>query len=661
MASDRSIRGAVLASLAMFLPALIGLLLLALGQVPAERLYAALFAPDAGSIGELRVHYSLLPRLAVSLASGVALGLAGAVLQQVLQNPLASPSTLGISAGAQLALSLAILLFPGLIGWSRDAVALAGGLAAVILVFAFSWRQQFAPFTVILSGMIVGLLFAALSATLVLHNERYLAGLFLWGSGVLKQYDWESASALLPRLAILILLTLLMARPLTLLGLDDGASALGLNVLAVRIAGLTLAAALAGVVTARVGVIGFIGLAAPALARALGQDHFKRQLFWSPLLGAALLLITDIGVQLLDMATSISLPTGAVTALLGAPVLLWLLPRLRMINKPSLSSSQVRQYRITNPAFLLAVFFILALAALWLSLAFGRAPDGSWQLARGGMFEALLPWRLPRAAAAFAAGAMLATAGVILQRFTGNPMASPEILGMSAGAGLGIVAALFLFSAPTYWMLTGSAALGSLFILLVLLGIVLSGRTSPNQILLAGVALGALLSSVFAILMATGDPRTMQLLTWMTGSTHGVTSATAIGAVICAILVPSLAPLFSRWLDILPLGPQTARGVGIGPKLSTLALIGFASVATAAATLVTGPLTFVGLMAPHLARQCGFTRALPQLTAAALSGGMMMLLADWLGRVVDFPWAVPAGLVATLITSPFLLWLLSRR
>lgn len=661
MASDHSMKGAVLVSLSMVLPALLGLLLLVLGQVPADRLYAALFAPDVSSIGELRVHYSLMPRLAVCLAAGAALGLAAAVLQQVLQNPLASPSTLGISAGAQLALTLATLVAPGLIGWSRDAVALGGGMIAVALVFAFSWRQQFAPFTVVLSGMIVGLLFAALSAMLVLHNERYLAGLFLWGSGVLNQYDWEAASALLPRLALLLLLTVLLVRPLVLLGLEDGASALGLNVLAVRIAGLTLAAGLAAVVTARVGVIGFIGLAAPALARGLGADHFKRQLFWSPVLGAALLLITDVAVQLLDTAAAISLPTGAVTALLGAPVLLWLLPKLRIINKPVLSSPRAGHYRIGNPALLLALLFLFAMAALWLSLSLGRAPDGSWQLVRGEMFEALLPWRLPRTAAAFAAGAMLAVAGTILQRFTGNAMASPEILGVSAGAGLGIVAALFLLSAPSYWMLTSAAALGSLFILLLLLGIVLSGRTSPNQILLAGVALGALLSSVFAILMATGDPRMMQLLTWMSGSTHGVTPPTAMGAVICAVVIFMLAPLFSRWLDILPLGQDTARELGIGLKLSTLALLGFAALATAAATLITGPLTFVGLMAPHLARQCGLMRALPQMTGAALSGGMMMLLADWLGRMVDFPWAFPAGLVATLITSPFLLWLLSRR
>ncbi|PRD41001.1 Fe(3+)-hydroxamate ABC transporter permease FhuB [Phyllobacterium phragmitis] len=661
MASNHSARGAVLFSLSMFLPALLGMLLLVLWQVPAERLYAALFAPDVADIGELRVHYSLLPRLAVCLASGAALGLAGAVLQQVLQNPLASPSTLGISAGAQLALSAAIIFFPGLIGWSRDAVALGGGMVAVLLVFAFSWRQQFAPFTVILSGLIIGLMFAAISAALVLHNERYLAGLFLWGSGVLKQYDWETASALLPRLGVLTLLVVLMMRPLIVLGLEDGAAALGVNVLAVRAAGLILATALAGAVTAQVGIIGFIGLAAPALARSLGADHFKRQLFWSPVFGAALLLITDVTVQLLDATVNIALPTGAVTALLGAPVLLWLLPRLRMINKPALSSPTARPQRVGNPALLLSVLFVLALAAIWISLCFGRAPDGSWQFVRGEMFQTLLPWRLPRVTAAFAAGAMLAVAGVILQRFTGNAMASPEILGVSSGAGLGIVAALFLFSAPSYAVLTGAAALGSLFVLTLLLGIVASGRTSPNQILLAGVALGALLSSLFAILMATGDPRMMQLFTWMMGSTYGVTPATAAGAGVCAVIVMGLMPLFSRWLNVLPLGQDTARELGIDLKLSTLTLLGFAALATAAATLVAGPLTFVGLMAPHLARQCGLARALPQMAGAALSGGMMMLFADWLGRVVDFPWQLPSGLVATLITSPLLLWLLSRR
>jgi iron complex transport system permease protein len=130
-----------------------------------------------------------------------------------------------------------------------------------------------------------------------------------------------------------------------------------------------------------------------------------------------------------------------------------------------------------------------------------------------------------------------------------------------------------------------------------------------------------------------------------------------------AIAVPLLlvTPFFSRPLDILPLGEETSRGLGIDLGLARLALMMLAAFLTAASVLAVGPLTFAGLVGPHLARALGLRRAFEQLIGAALIGATLMVSADWLGRIVIFPFQLPAGLVAALIGVPYLIWHLMRR
>jgi len=136
---------------------------------------------------------------------------------------------------------------------------------------------------------------------------------------------------------------------------------------------------------------------------------------------------------------------------------------------------------------------------------------------------------------------------------------------------------------------------------------------------------------------------------------------TAAAAGTLAVGLTTLALLGARWLDILPLGPSTALALGLDLTRSRLVLFALTAVLTAAATLAVGPLTFIGLMAPHLAAQIGLRRAFPQMVGAVLLGSLIMVSADWLGRMVLFPHQIPAGLVATLIGGPALMWLLARR
>ncbi|MBB6489168.1 Fe(3+)-hydroxamate ABC transporter permease FhuB [Rhizobium lusitanum] len=606
--------------------------------------------------------YSTLPRIATALLAGAALSLSGSLLQQVLRNPLASPSTLGISAGANLALVVVMLAFPALQGLSRDVVALFGSAAAASVVFLIGARRGFSPLALVLAGLIVGVWCGALVAILVLMNERYLSGLFIWGAGSLAQQSWTIPLSLLPKITTLAVAALLMARPLSLMELgDSGASGLGLSVKRTRIAAVCIAIALAAIVTSAVGIIGFIGLIAPRVAQLAGARHMKSQLIWSPLIGAGLLLLTDEALLLLSGASSTFLPTGAITALIGAPLLLLMLPRLKAMrgNAPNSMQNAANAVHVSRTLLLasIAVLVLLLIGAVF----FGRAPEGAWTLLSLRHWPDVLPYRLPRIAGAFAAGTMLGVVGAVLQRLSGNEMASPEVLGISAGATLGVTAALFILPAPGMAAQLGFGGLGAFAVLIAMFLFGIRSGFAPERVLLTGIALGAMLDAFISVLAAGGDPRAMIVMQWMSGSTYLVDAPKAIAATTAAAIGLALAFLAHRWLDLLPLGPQAAQAIGIRVNQARASLFALAAAMTAAATLVVGPLSFIGLMGPHLARELGLRRAAPQLTGSAIAGGGLMVLADWFGRTIAFPYQMPAGLVSALVGAPLLLLLLMKR
>lgn len=603
--------------------------------------------------------YSTLPRLVTALIGGAALALAGTLLQQVLRNPLASPTTLGISAGANLALIVTMLAFPSLAGLSRDTVALIGSSIAAALVFLIGARRSFSPFALILSGLIVSVWCGALASVLILMNDRYLSGLFIWGAGSLAQQSWSIPRSLIPKVAVLFLVIFVLARPLALMELgDSGASGLGLSVKHTRIAAICLAVALTAVVTSAVGVIGFVGLVAPAITRLAGARTLKSQLIWSPIVGAGLLFLTDEVVLVLTNATSSFLPTGAVTALFGAPVLLLLVPRLKAVHR-GLPEIAAGPKRFTAARAWLAILVCLVLLALLLlAIFFGRDPSGDWAFTGASLWSEVLPYRIPRVIGAFAAGLMLGTVGTLLQRLTGNEMASPEVLGISAGATMGVAVALFILPVMGLFTQIGFAAIGASIVLIIIIVLGLRSGFAPERVLLTGIALTAMLDAAVGIIAASGDPRAITLLQWMSGSTYLIKTPIALIAAGIGLAGLLLALLMRRWLDMLPLGPVVAQSVGIHVMLARSALLMLAAFLTSGATLVVGPLSFIGLMGPHVARELGLRRAIPQVLGAALAGAGLMVLADWIGRMIAFPYQIPAGLVSALIGTPLLLVLL---
>jgi len=184
---------------------------------------------------------------------------------------------------------------------------------------------------------VLSLYSGAVNQLLAIFHYDQLQNMFLWSTGSLNQQDWSSVGYLWPRLLGGLIITFFFLRPLTVMGLDDGvARNLGLGLSATRLAVLALAIILSAELVNAVGIIGFIGLFAPLLAKILGARRLLSRLLLAPLIGALILWLSDQSVIWLARHWR-EISTGTITALIGAPIMLWLLPRLRSRSAPSMS------------------------------------------------------------------------------------------------------------------------------------------------------------------------------------------------------------------------------------------------------------------------------------------------------------------------------------
>jgi ABC-type Fe3+-siderophore transport system permease subunit len=622
-------------------------------RLPASLWWQALVAPSPTDLRQLLVHYGDLPRIAVAWLCGAALGLAGVATQQVLRNPLAEPMTLGIFSGSYLGLSIATVYAPALLVSGRDGVALAGGAVALAIVFALAARRGISPLALILGGMIVNLCCGALSFALAISHYDLLSALMIWGGGSLGQHDWSVALALLVRLVPCVALLLLCMRPMAVFDLGDTvASSLGVSLRMTRGAALFLTLLVTAFVVSAVGVIGFIGLAAPTLARLAGARRLRDRMVWSPLFGAALLWLADQIAQ--EFA-------GAITTLLGAPLLLVMLRRLRgrpdLTHAPAMQSDPLSSRALALTA---GVCVLLLLVVIGLSLGVGRGLAG-WHVSRPEEIGALLFLRLPHVVAAMGVGVLLALAGGIVQRMTGNPMASPDLLGITAGGAMGLTGALFLTASPGLPTFLVWCACGSVITLGALLLFARKSSYAPDTLILAGVTISAVFQAVSTIAVASDDPRVIVLYNLLAGSTYNVSAGAAGVVAVVALAALGAVPFCRRWLEILPLGAAVSRGLGVNISVARFALLLLSALLTAAATLVIGPLSFIGLMAPHMTRMLGIRRAVPLLFVSAALGAALMVASDWLGRWVLFPQEMPAGVMATLLGGLYLIVTMFKR
>ncbi|HLI50933.1 MAG TPA: iron ABC transporter permease [Thermomicrobiaceae bacterium] len=270
-----------------------------------------------------------LPRALIALAAGAMLALAGAILQSIMRNPLAEPEMTGSVAGAILVTVLWVGfgesgVVPAV--WYMPLVALAGGVAAGLVVYVLTWRGQSQPGRLILTGLLVSAILRSGASIVLLVHQAAIGSVMLWLIGSLNGRVWSDWGILWPWALPTLLLGLASARWANVLQLgDETAASLGLRVEWARAALLFLAVALAAGAVAIVGGIAFLGLVAPHLARRVTGADARRVFPLSMVIGAGILVGADIVAQV--ALPGIQLPVGAVVAVLGAPFFLYLLRR----------------------------------------------------------------------------------------------------------------------------------------------------------------------------------------------------------------------------------------------------------------------------------------------------------------------------------------------
>ena len=270
--------------------------------------------------------------------------------------------------------------------------------------------------------------------------------------------------------------------------------------------------------------------------------------------------------------------------------------------------------------------------------------------------------RLPRALVAILVGVGLALSGAVLQGFTRNPLASPDVIGVSAGASLVAVATLILLPRVSVNVLP-VAAFGGALATVALTSLLAWGRGSgPLRLILVGIGVAAVAQALTTLIITFGQIyRVSQAVTWMTGSVYG-RGWEEVWAVLPWLTVGTpLTLLLARHLDVLQYGDDLARGLGASVASRRRLLLVISAALAGSAVAVAGPVAFVGLMAPHLARRLVGPAHAGLLPAAALVGALIVALADLLGRALFAPIEVPCGVITAAVGAPYFLYLLYRR
>lgn len=287
---------------------------------------------------------------------------------------------------------------------------------------------------------------------------------------------------------------------------------------------------------------------------------------------------------------------------------------------------------------------------------FGHAKDSMHQVI-------IFDLRLPRIVIAMLVGASLAVSGAILQGMIRNPLASPDLIGITGGATLGAVLYFYFFAgAVSIHMLPIGAVIGAFISTFIIYLLAWKKGVSPLKLVLIGIGMNAAFTSItYMLLISAPFLLAQKALTFMTGSIYGTSWQNDVLPLLpwVLILIPA-ALLYARHINVQELGDDVAAGLGSPVQKHRLVLLILAVGLAGAAVAIGGAIAFIGLMAPHIARRLvgpAFGGVLP---VSALIGALLLLIADFIGRTMFTPLDIPAGVFTAIIGAPFFIYLLYR-
>lgn len=321
---------------------------------------------------------------------------------------------------------------------------------------------------------------------------------------------------------------------------------------------------------------------------------------------------------------------------------------------------------MSRSALALVLSAVLAASSLWLGLLVGSVALSSADVVAAltgrssdlhGDIVVLL--RLPRVLAAFACGGLLAFAGALLQVLLRNPLADPYVLGISGGAGLGLLAALALGLGFAASQAVGFA--GAIAAVLVVFGLSFrAGDWNPYRLLLTGVVFSAGCGALISLILLLAPAAAVKgMLFWLLGDLSGAGAPGWALAVLAALTTGGV--LWSGALNVLGLGRGKAASLGVPVTGAEVAIYAAASIATVTSVTLGGTIGFIGLMVPHFVRLIGVTDYRWLLPNAILCGGALLAFADTAARTLWAPLQMPVGVLTALLGVPVILLLLARR
>ncbi|MDD3243693.1 MAG: iron ABC transporter permease [Eubacteriales bacterium] len=306
--------------------------------------------------------------------------------------------------------------------------------------------------------------------------------------------------------------------------------------------------------------------------------------------------------------------------------------------------------------------------ALLLSLALGAVkitPGQMWQALIGNGEESvrtiLLQVRLPRTVGAALAGGALAFAGCVIQTVMGNPLASPNVIGVNAGASFFVVLLSALLPAVSSQWLPAAAFFGALLTLLLIWLIARKTGASRVTLVLAGVAVSGIFSAGVDALITLFPDVLVGASAFRIGGFAGLTFRKLWPAWLYMLAAAGLVFSLGSEMDLLTLGEETARSLGVPVSVVRFALLAAAAALAGAAVSFAGLIGFVGLIVPHMARRFAGTGSRRQAVVSLLLGAGLVTLCDGLARVLFAPYELPVGIVLSFLGGPFFLWILMRQ
>ncbi|HAQ07702.1 MAG TPA: iron ABC transporter [Bacillus bacterium] len=314
----------------------------------------------------------------------------------------------------------------------------------------------------------------------------------------------------------------------------------------------------------------------------------------------------------------------------------------------------------------LFISIILILFLSWASIVYGYT-ETSWRTAINaftsfdGSNEHIIiqSVRLPRALIAASVGASLAIAGTLMQTLTKNPLASPGIFGVNAGAGFAVVVAVTIFSISNLQAFTWISFLGAAVAAVSVYVIGSAGREglTPMKLTLAGAAMTAMFASFTQGLLVLNEAALEQVLFWLAGSVQGRKLETLIGVLPYLGAAWTAAILISPKMNVLSMGEDVAKGLGLNTGLVKLGAGAIIILLSGGSVAVAGPIGFIGIVIPHLTRAVVGIDHRWVIPFSGIFGGMLLLAADIAARYILMPQEIPVGVMTAMIGTPFFIYI----